>query len=102
MTINPEYTLDGLEYSFYLPNKYDWYGLEARCFLFEDGWRVPTRCELINLFDSTPESRDNYLLWSCLADGCENTDAWFVHFYFGYSLSSDRAYHYHVRLVRDV
>jgi len=102
--IKAEFTLGGLDYSFVLPTIYSWYELEAKGFKFEDGWVVPKRSQLIELFDSEEKARDNSYLWSASAYAYDGDYAWVV--YFGYGVSNGyydfRTYSYGVRLVREL
>ena len=101
--IEVEFAVNNLEYSFILPEIYSWYELEAKGFKFEDGWRVPKRSELIELFDSEEKARDNSYLWSASAQAYDGDYAGVV--YFGYGVSNGyydfRTNSYGVRLVRD-
>jgi len=100
--IEVEFTVNGLEYSKILDKAYTWNELEDIGFKFSDGWRVPKRSELIELFDSEEKSRDNSYLWSSSAFACSSDGAWSVLFSNGFSFFYNRTNYCNVRLVRGV
>jgi len=99
MEIESEFILNGLEYSYILHKKYTWNELKERDFKF-DSWRVPTRTELINLFDCIKESRDGSYIWSSSDCSDRNGDAWLVFFNLNVSGLHMRSGYCNVRLVR--
>ena len=100
--IEVEFTLNGYEYSHVLPYQYTWKELEAKGFRFEDGWRVPARHELIDLFDLESGSRDSFLVWSASACANNSSNAWFIYFYNGYCSNSHISLTHSVRLIREL
>jgi hypothetical protein len=80
----PEFTVGNLEYSHILPDEYTWH--EAMN-LGKDGWRLPTKDELVALYAQELKSHGMNRLWSA------SLDAWL--FSFDDSTGS-------VRLVREV
>jgi hypothetical protein len=101
-SIEPEFVVNKLEYSEILPNTYTWDELEAKGFLFEDGWRVPSRGELTELFDNEEESMADLLLWSCSSTKYNPHLAWGVDSSSGYPEGYPRSDYYLIRLVRDI
>ena len=102
MEVEVEFTLGNLEYSYILPDQYTWNDLEKLEFTFQDGWRVPRRSELIELFESEEKARDSSTLWSSSAYTLDNDNAWCVYFYDGLSSIDYRTYSSAVRLVREI
>jgi len=101
MNIEPEFTHKNLEFSKVLKDEYTWEELKATAFSFGDGWRVPTRGELADLFDAVKESRDNASVWSASAYAHLTLWAWCVSFNDG-DLYYDFQYRpLNVRLVRE-
>ena len=100
--IETEFILDGLEYSLLLPERYTWNQLAKREFIFEDGWVVPKRSQLIELFDREPKSKDDSNVWSSSANSFFSVYAWCINFSNGYSYSNFRTKSFDVRLVRDI
>lgn len=67
-----------------------------------DGWRLPTRGELIDAYDSSVKGFMNDYYWSSSTYGQATTNAWDVNFYVGLVGSSDKTINYYVRCVRDI
>jgi len=71
-----------------------------------DGWRMPTRAELVTLYDEATDSgydfSDMSVVWSASSYAPDPTDAWHVYFDDGYSYADDKTLGYAVRLVREV
>ena len=101
MEIKSEFLMGGLYYSTLLEKPYTWNELKEQGFLFDDGWRVPTRGELIDLFDNFKESGNGHGLWSSSPYPHYGDYAWTVSSYYGFT--NDYCYNTHrVRLVRRV
>ena len=104
MEIKTQFILDNSEYSYVLPDTYKWNELEKQKFMFDDGWRVPTRGELVHLFDTIDESRSDDVthFWSDTPNTINGGSAWFVNFKTGYPLNGYRTRPYNVRLIREI
>jgi hypothetical protein len=96
--IKPLFTVNGLEFSETLPDRYTWDDLMA--ITWPDGWRVPTRWELVMLYDEKPESHCDVSYWTATSVGSFGEYAWSVYFLYGYVIGGLRKHCYYVRLVR--
>ena len=69
-----------------------------------EGWRMPTRVELLALFDSGdfPEEMRDKNFWSSTSYAPVPAGAWVVYFGNGYTNAYSTTNTYYVRLVRDV
>jgi len=67
----------------------------------ESGWRLPTRIELIQLYDSREMMSDKYF-WSSDTYLNEAKQAWVVNFWHGRTFEVYKAHDSYVRLVREV
>ena len=71
-----------------------------------DSWRMPTRGELVNLFDEATNSGHEFsdlsLVWSATSYALDPTDAWNVYFGNGNSNPYVKTNRYAIRLVREV
>ena len=77
----------------------NWY--EAKD-LEKGSWRLPTRIELLNAFDTNIEGFNKVYYWS-LSDYIKDIGyAWLVNFNYGGMDTDDKVCHYHVRLCREV
>lgn len=67
------------------------------------GWRVPTRTELLELFDSGdyPDEMIGKGFWSSTPYKPVPTYAWYVNFDYGGTFADNATYSLYVRLVRD-
>ena len=68
-----------------------------------EGWRLPTRAELIALFDSGdfPKSMRDKCFWSSTPHAPYPSLAWSVYFDDGNTFAFNTTYTYYVRLVRE-
>jgi len=73
---------------------------------YPDGWRVPTRAELVTVFDEATDSGyvfdDMSVVWSSTSYALDPTDAWNVYFCNGNSNPYVKTNRYAIRLVREV
>jgi hypothetical protein len=71
---------------------------------WSDGWRMPTRAELIALFHEAEEAGhifdDKSVVWSSSQYAPDPTNAWHVYFVNGYSYAVYKAVALGIRLVR--
>jgi len=71
-----------------------------------DGWRMPTRAELVTLFDEAASSghkfADTSIVWSSSSCAPGPTYAWYVYFGDGASYADSKTVGFAVRLVREV
>jgi hypothetical protein len=67
-----------------------------------DGWRLPTRDELIDAYDISVRGFMSYYYWSSSTYAQGTNNAWVVHLYNGKVLNSGKTYYYYVRCVREV
>ena len=71
-----------------------------------DSWRMPTRGELVNLFDEATSSghkfSDTSIVWSASSYALVPTYAWPVYFHNGSSYANGKTNTGVVRLVREV
>ena len=68
-----------------------------------EGWRLPTRAELIDACDNKIEGFEAIYYWSSSTYAQDTNVAWSVNVYDGYVDSSDKTNSfYYVRCVRDV
>jgi len=78
---------------------------EAIAAEWSDGWRVPTRAELVALFDEATSSdhdfADTSIVWSASSYAPSPADAWLVDFGNGASGANLKTLGYAVRLVRE-
>ena len=103
MTIETDYKGSTLELS--LPVGFmDWY--QAKEQEWPDGWRLPTRIELMGLFDEAIEAdhhfRNNADTWSTTSYHIATTRAWCVDFYSGVCYAYAKNIACKIRLVREV
>jgi len=97
MNIEPEFTVNGLEFSETIPDKYKWDELMA--IEWPEGWRVPTKQELMLLQSKEPKSHGHYICWSSTV--AMTGDPWWVHFYYDRCDDIDSSHKAHsVRLAR--
>ena len=70
--------------------------------LEKDGWRLPTRAELVALYDSQgfPDDMREKWFWSSTPYAPYPAFAWIVYFDDGFTLAYDTTNAGHVRLVR--
>lgn len=68
-----------------------------------DGWRMPTRVELLTLFDSGdfPDSMRDKCFWSSTPHAPLPASVWIVYFYDGNSYANYSTNSFYVRLVRE-
>lgn len=90
-----------LEWSEDLGDEMDWYDAMKKC--EELGGRLPTRVELVDLYDNHKEECKNFGT-SCYWSSSEYsaTFAWYVYFSTGFTFTNDKSYSYSVRAVREV
>ena len=78
---------------------------EAMSRVWTDGWRMPTRGELVTLFDEATSSAhdfaDTSIVWSASSYTADPTYAWVVYFDGGDSGANHKSIGYAVRLVRE-
>lgn len=67
-----------------------------------DGWRLPTRGELIDAYDSSVRGFMSGVYWSSSTYAHDNNNAWYVFLYNGVVDYSDTTNNYYVRCVREV
>ena len=71
-----------------------------------DGWRIPTRAELVTMFDEATNSghkfTDTSFVWSASSYAPGPASAWGVYFGGGSSNAFNKTGGYAVRLVREV
>lgn len=67
-----------------------------------DGWRLPTRAELIDAYDNKVQGFHSNNYWSSSTYAQNTNYAWLVHFYYGYVYYSNKTYNTYVRCVREV
>ena len=67
-----------------------------------DGWRLPTRSELINAYDSDVIGFKKNSYWSSSMYAQATNNAWYVGFYSGNVYNNDKTYNNYVRCVREV
>jgi len=65
-------------------------------------WRLPTRIELLNAFDTNIENFNKGYYWSSSNYIKDTGYAWLVNFNYGGMDTDDKVCHYHVRLCREV
>ena len=79
---------------------------EAIAAEWSDGWRVPTRAELVALFDEATSSdhdfADTSIVWSASSYAPSPADAWLVDFGNGASGANLKTLVNAIRLVREV
>ena len=73
---------------------------------WSDGWRMPTRAELVTVFDEAASSghkfSDTSVVWSASSYALDPDDAWVVYFGDGDSDADVKTVGYVVRLVREI
>jgi hypothetical protein len=80
-------------------NEMNWYEAKES---EKDGWRLPTRIELLNAFDDGIEGFQVEFYWSS-SDYIKDTSyAWLVNFNYGGMDNDDKVCNYYVRLCREV
>lgn len=85
------------------PNKYmTWYEAIDYAKSLGDGWRLPTRGELIDAYDSGVRGFMNDDYWSSITLAQTTTNAWLVYFYSGVVDYGVKTFNSYVRCVRDV
>lgn len=67
-----------------------------------DGWRLPTRGELIDAYDISVRGFMSYYYWSSSTYAQGNNNAWVVHFCNGNVLNSGKTPFSYVRCVREI
>lgn len=79
-----------------------WEEAKAYCKSLGDGWRMPTRVELLLMYEAREEIggfASNYY-WSSTED--DTTNAWYQKFFFnGNQNFTNKNYTYYVRAVKD-
>jgi hypothetical protein len=100
MNITTQFTINNLEFSHILSEKYTWNKLKSNDFLFKDNWRVPKRYELLLLYDECPKSHSNILLWTSTSDVDNGYYAWYVDMYNSYTYLAQSDPYNLLRLVR--
>jgi hypothetical protein len=80
-----------------------WYQAMTYADSLGEGWRLPTRAELINAYDNYIEDFQSYYYWSSNTYAQRTNAAWYV--YFGNFMAESyslKTYKYYVRCVKDV
>jgi len=84
--------------------KMNWFNAVAYCENLGKGWRLPSRIELLELYDSGKHKDLNFeedRYWSITTYDFNPGGAWSVAFYHGSDLSCyDKSNEYYVRAVR--
>jgi hypothetical protein len=81
------------------PNEMSWDEAKE---LEKDGWRLPTRAELVDTFDTNIENFNKGYYWSS-SDYIKDTSyAWLVNFNYGGMDTDNKVCDYYVRLCREV
>jgi len=79
---------------------------EAISASYPNGWRMPTRAELVAVFDEATDSgyvfNDMSVVWSASSYVPDPTYAWVVYFDGGDSGANNKSICYAVRLIREV
>lgn len=85
------------------PQEYmTWYEAVDYAESLSDGWRLPTRGELIDAYDCSVRGFMSGVYWSSSTYAHDNNNAWYVFFYNGVVDYSDTTNNYYVRCVREV
>jgi hypothetical protein len=85
------------------PQEYmTWYEAVDYAESLGDGWRLPTRGELIDAYDSSVIGFMSGVYWSSSTYAHDNNNAWYVFLYNGVVDYSDTTNNYYVRCVREV
>jgi hypothetical protein len=80
-------------------NKMSWDNAKK---LEKDGWRLPTRAELVDAFDNKVEGFKLEFYWSSNTYEQSTNNSWNVDFNYGNVYGSTKASNYYVRLCREV
>ena len=67
-----------------------------------DGWRLPTRSELINAYDSSVKGFMNDYYWSSSTYAQNTSLAWYVFFYNGSVGYDHKTFNNYVHCVREI
>jgi len=87
-----------LEWKDIEPKRMSWD--DAKC-LEMDGWRLPTRGELVDAYDNEMEGFQSHHYWT--SSMYRNIDyRWYFSFHNGCMYGDFKAYSYYVRLCREV
>ena len=82
--------------------KTNWEDAIKACADLGDGWRLPTRLELLIMYDNKDEiggfAFDYY--WS--STEIDNSSAWVQSFFSGFQLNDNKSFLIYVRAVRDI
>lgn len=93
----------GLEYSEQAPKEMDWFKAKEWCEGLGNGWRMPTRGELVTSFDNgvfNGLEMDSHYHWSATENSAAN--AWGVYLANGYTNDNAKTTSYAVRSVREI
>ena len=90
-------------------NKMDWNKAIVYCEKLGNGWRLPTIQELVGCINynkynpaSDMDFKTDDCYWSSTTYALNTDYAWYVHFYNGDVLSSNKTNSYYVRPVRNI
>jgi hypothetical protein len=80
----------------------NWKDANTACALLGEGWRLPTRGELLLMYENknVVGGFANNGYWSSTEDGV--TNAWLQNFGYGYQVNYGKANFYYVRAVRSI
>jgi hypothetical protein len=81
------------------PNEMSWDEAKE---LEKNGWRLPTRAELVDAYDNQIEGFLSDYYWSSSTYTQNTGTAWYVGFSYGFVDFSNKTYYYYVRLCREV
>jgi len=84
--------------------KMNWQKANDYCKSLGKGWRLPTRIELIEMYDSGKVDgfKTDAYYWSSTTYVIATEYAWFVDFYHGNVNSSNKEIRYYVRQAREI
>jgi len=82
--------------------KMTWYDAMEYAKTLGEGWRLPTRAELIEAHDTNIEGFRSGSYWSSITVVLNTNNAWAVNFYNGYVGDGSKTYSNYVRCVREV
>jgi hypothetical protein len=103
MNITPDFIGKNLELS---PPMGEMMWEQAMAMDWPDGWRVPTRAELVTVYDEATECGHKFSnhsdVWSSSSHAPAHTGAWLVYFGVGYSVTGSKFLSHIVRLVKEV
>jgi hypothetical protein len=90
-----------LEWGAVSDEEMNWKDAKKWCAEQGDGWRLPTRVELVQAFDEGMLTGDDRWFWSSTEDYNNAAYAWIVYLVTGYTSNYTKTTSYYVRCVQE-